>query len=123
MSTLQRYNQYISAVLNATGTFTANLTCPFVPDEIKVTNLSFYHNGTTPDVFTVQVNLGNGNSPGGTAIGAIIDPIVALSRIIVPLVNFTNGTYTFGVYENNVLSTALNGATLDIMLEFRRYRR
>ena len=123
MSNLQRHNISIPVVLTATPTFTANLSCPFVPDEIKVKNLTFILSGTTLGAFTVQLAGLGGNNPGGQVLGSVIDPTASFSGITIPVQNFTDGTYTFGVYNmTNTLANALAGANLNILLEFRRYR-
>lgn len=125
MSNIQRHNVSIPVVLDGTGQFTSYLSCPFVPDEIKCKNLTFQTvAGNTPGVFTVQMNgLGvTSSSPGGSVLGALIDPCTTFSGITIPITNWNNGTYTFGVYEDTIPSVALTGASLNILLEFRRYR-
>ena len=123
MSNLQRHNISIPVVLSAAGTFTANLSCPFVPDEIKVKNLTFMLTGASVGAFTVQLAGLGGSNPGGQVLGSIIDPTASFSGITIPVQNFTEGTYTFGVYTMaNAVATTLNGANLNILLEFRRYR-
>ncbi len=124
MSALLRHNVNISQVLDNTGTFTAYLSCPFVPDEVKVKQLAFSC-PTVPEagVFTVRLaGLGPGGSPGGNVLGALITPCVSFSAITIPLTNFNAGTYTFGVYANDVLSDEVQDSNLNIILEFRRYR-
>ena len=123
MSSIQRHNVSIPVVLGATATFTANLSCSFVPDEIKVKNLTFMLTGATAGAYTVQIAELGGSNPGGHVLGSIIDPTASFSGITIPVNGFTDGTYTFGVYTmTNTVSTAINGANLNILLEFRRYR-
>ena len=120
MSNLLRHNISIPVVMTATGQFTSFLACPFVPDELKCKNLTFYHTNGTAGVFTLRLD-GLGTQ-SATILGAVVDACTTFSGITIPVPNFNAGTYTFTMFNGDgSIATGLVGARLNALLEFRRY--
>ena len=123
---VQRHTVLATMITTDTGIMTARLACPFVPTEMKVKQVSFFRDNNTTvasqGTFTIHVRgIGPGDSLYPTVLGCVIDPCVSFPGITIPVSGFSSGQYTFEIRMNGALALVPQFATLNLILEFRRY--
>jgi hypothetical protein len=116
-----RHTAFVSAVLTATGDFTAYLDCPFAPDEMKVKMAYFYE--SVAGVTSLQcVRCPRLTGMGNPPLCVVTTAMVSHVGLTWPLVGFTPGAYDFSVRKiDGTIDANLATSEVAFHIEFRKF--
>lgn len=116
---LQRYNVNIWRTLTATGMFDVNVYVPFIPTELKVKQCGMASPVLVTGLYSVSCDALVGVT--GSSLALVQDDTTVYPGITFTLSRPVGGTYTIQIMDQGtgLVSTALNGVTIGINLEFR----
>ena len=117
---LQRFNVNIWRTLSAAGTFDVNMYVPFIPTELKVKQVGMASAALITGLYSVSCDALVGVSSSSLAL--VQDDTTVYPGITFTLSSPVGGTYTIRIIDQatGLVTTALNGVTIGINLEFRR---
>ena len=113
-----RYHVAFLQVLDATGTFSKTINVPFIPDEMKVKQISFSGPGGV-GAWSLQCDslAGAGNS----SLGFFTDPCISFTGLTFTIGRNIDGLHQFRIMDPSGVATGLAAMWLYVHLEFRKY--